>query len=157
MKDYLNLWAEGLPKQNSRILSVPITVLGERNRHLGPKSEFARVQLTVHPSPAFEVIDHVAEKSELENLGIEWPDSVVFGLLDVLMFIEFAPLYKVRVVLEKAWYHEVDSSSRAFRYAGRAAGRKIVEAIRDDVYGSQVSPVPSMRRPVPVKSVLLFP
>ena len=59
----------------------------------------------------------------------------------MLMFTEFGPLYKVCVVLEKVWYHEVDSSRQAFRHAGRAAGRKIIEAIGDDTYGSQMDVV----------------
>jgi hypothetical protein len=35
MKDYLALWAEGQPNENSRILASPITVLGE----WGPRTE----------------------------------------------------------------------------------------------------------------------
>ena len=146
MKDYLSLWAEGLPNQDSRLLSAPITVLGKRVRQLGPKGEFAKVQLTVHPSDSFEVMDRVAERSELEKLGVGWPDCVIFGLLDVLMFTKFGPLFKVCVVLEEVWYHEVDSSCQAFRHAGRDAGRdagrKITEALGDDAYGSQVEVVP---------------
>jgi hypothetical protein len=142
MKDYLSLWADGLPNQPSRVLSVPITVLGKRVRQFGPRAEFAKVQLTVHPSDSFEVIDRVAERSDLEKLGVGWPDCAIFGLLDVLMFAEFGPLFNVRVVLEEVWYHEVDSSWLAFRHAGRDAGRKIIEAIGDDAYGSQVEVVP---------------
>jgi translation elongation factor EF-G len=142
MKDYLSLWAEGLPNQHSRLLSAPISVLGKRAKQLGPKGEFAKVQLTVHPSDSFEVIDRVAERSELEKLGVGWPDCVIFGLLDVLMFTKSGPLFKVCVVLEEVWYHEVDSSWQAFRHAGRDAGQKIIEAIGDDAYGSQVEAVP---------------
>lgn len=138
MKDYLSLWAEGLPNQQSRLLAAPITVLGERIKQLGPRGEFARVQLTGHPSESFEVIDRVVERGELEKLGVGWPDCAIFGLLDVLMFTKFGPLYKVCVVLEKVWYHEVDSSCQAFRHAGRAAGRKIVETIANDTDGSQL-------------------
>jgi translation elongation factor EF-G len=139
MKDYLRLWAEGLPNQPSRLVSAPITVIGERIKALGPKAEFAKVQLTVRPSESFEVIDRVPEKTELEKLGVGWPDSSIFGLLDVLMFTKSGPLYKICVVLEGAWYHEVDSSRSAFRHAGRAAGRQIVEAIEDDAQGSQTA------------------
>ena len=142
MKDYLRLWGEGSPNQESRLLSAPITVLGERIKQLGATCEFAKIQLTAHPSQSFEVIDRVAEKTELEELGVEWPDCAIFGLLDELMFIESGPLYKVCVVLEKVWYHEVDSTYQAFRHAGRAAGRKIVKRIEDDTDGSQLDPVP---------------
>jgi len=143
MKDYLSLWAAGLPNQPSLRLSMPITVLGKRIRQLGTKAEFAKVQLTVHPSDTFEVADNVVERTELERLGVEWPDCLIFGLLDILMLAESGPLFTVRVVLEKVWYHEVDSSSQAFRHAGRDAGRKIVEAMRDDTYGSQIDMTPA--------------
>src|SRR5437870_1832566 len=62
-----------LPNQQSRLLSAPITVLGDRIKQLGATGEFAKVPLTVHPSESFEVIDRVAERSELEKLGVEWP------------------------------------------------------------------------------------
>jgi hypothetical protein len=129
MKDYLALWAKGVPNRRSRVLTAPITVVGERKKALGPKSEFARVQLTVHPADAFEVSDNVAERRELEELGVEWPDPVIFGVLDVLMRTEPDPLSSVRVILEEAWYHDVDSSENAFRHAGRDAGEKIIKAI----------------------------
>jgi hypothetical protein len=48
------------------------------------KSEFAKVRLSVRPSNTFDVVDAVNERDELEKLSVEWPDPVVFGLLDVL-------------------------------------------------------------------------
>jgi hypothetical protein len=138
VKEYLRLWAGELPNQPSRLLSAPITVVGERIKHFGPKSEYARVELTVRPSGSFEVIDLVAERNELEKLGVGWPDSIVFGLLDALMFTKSGPLYNVCVVLEKARYHEVDSSRSAFRHAGRAAGSKIVAALEGNSSGSEL-------------------
>jgi len=90
-----------LPNQQSRRLAAPITVIGERIKQLGARCEFAKVELTVHPSESFEVIDRVAERSELEKLGVEWPDCAIFGLLDVLMVTELGPLYKVCVVWKR--------------------------------------------------------
>jgi translation elongation factor EF-G len=129
VKDYLSLWAGGLPERDSTRLSAPVSVMGEQKKHFGAKSEFARVLLTVHPAPGFKVEDAVTERDDLERLGVGWPDATIFGLLDVLMLADSGPLYKVRVVLEKVWYHEVDSSENASRLAGRDAGRKIIEAI----------------------------
>jgi hypothetical protein len=129
MKDYLGLWAEGWLKRSSMLLSEPISVTGEREKHFGPKSEFAKVKMTVYPSSALEIIDASAESVELEKLGVGWPDSAIFGLLDVLMLAESNPLYKVRVVLETDAYHDVDSSWNAFRHAGRDAGRKILDRL----------------------------
>jgi hypothetical protein len=107
-------------------LLTPITVIGERLH--AEENEFAKVHLSVHPAGAFKVVDSVPERSDLEKLGVGWPEPVIFGLLDVLMSAKPHPLRNVRVVLERVWYHEVDSSRNAFRNAGRDAGRKVIEA-----------------------------
>jgi translation elongation factor EF-G len=128
VKDYLRLWSEGWPRQESILLESPLSVIGVQ-KSLFPRAEFAKIKLTVHPANAFEVSDNVEEKRDLEELGVGWPDCVIFGLLDVLMLADTGPLYKVRVVLEEVWYHEVDSTWQAFRHAGRDAGRQIIESI----------------------------
>jgi hypothetical protein len=92
MKDYLGLWADGWLKRGSMLLSEPISVIGEREKHFGPKSEFAKVKMTIYPSSALEVIDAAAERVDLEKLGVGWPDSAIFGLLDVLMLAEPNPV-----------------------------------------------------------------
>jgi hypothetical protein len=130
MKDYLALWAVGQPNENSRILASPITVVGEWTH--APKSEFAKVQITLHPSATFEVVDALTEKRELELLNVGWPDPFIFGLLDELMNAKEGSLSNVRVTLEHVWYHEVDSSINAFRKAGRDAGRKIIQAANEN-------------------------
>jgi translation elongation factor EF-G len=129
VKNYLDLWDEAWRKQESLALPTAVSVIGEREKHFGSKSEFARIRLTAYPAEAFEVEDRVTKKDDLEKLNVGWPDCAIFGLLDELMLSEPAPLYKVRVVLEEAWYHEAGSSRSAFRQAGRDAGRKIMEAI----------------------------
>jgi hypothetical protein len=50
-------------------------------------------------------------------------------LLDILMLADPAPLFKVRVVVERVWYHHVDSTQNASCNAGRDAGRKLLEKI----------------------------
>jgi hypothetical protein len=63
--------------------------------------------------------------------GICW-QYAAFGLLDVVMFAEFGPLYKIRITLDDSAYHEVDSSENAFREASRDAGRKPIETVARD-------------------------
>jgi hypothetical protein len=77
MKNYLALSGEGLPDRNSRVLGTPITVVGEHIQ--GTKSEFAKVQVTVHPAKSFDVEDCVAEKIALEGLTVQWPDPFIFA------------------------------------------------------------------------------
>jgi len=127
MKDYLTLWVEGPSDEGSRTLTAPVTVIGEWTD--GPKSEFAKVQLTVQPAKGFDVVDAVEQKNELEKLGVGWPDPVILGLLDTLMRADLGPLRNVRVTLKHVWDHELDSTRNAFRNAGRDAGRKIIDAL----------------------------
>ena len=130
MKGYLDSWVAGLLRRESAHITERVTVVGKREKHLGPRSEFARITVSVDPAEDFDVIDNVPSRKELEALGVGWPESAIFGLLDVLMFAELRPLYKLRVTLSDAAYHHIDSSENAFREAGRDAGRKIVEAVK---------------------------
>jgi translation elongation factor EF-G len=130
MNSYLDLWIAGLLRRDSARLKQGITVVGHREKHFGPRSEFARVVMTVNPADKFDVVDNVHCREELESLGIAWPMCVVFGLLDVVMFAEFGPLYKIRITLDDAAYHDVDSSENAFREAGRDAGRNVIEVAK---------------------------
>jgi hypothetical protein len=128
MKDYLKLWPQELLKLGSLSLKSKVTVTGERDQHLGPRCDFAKVQVTVEPASRFEVIDAVPAKEEARQEG--YLDWAVFGLLDVLLVAESAPLTNIRITLERVEHHPVDSSPMAFRHAGRDAGRKIIEHVR---------------------------
>lgn len=81
MKDYLHLWNQELLKLGSFTLNSKITVVGERNEHLGPRWESAKVRISVEPAPQFEVIDAAAADAEARKAG--YLDWAVFGLLDV--------------------------------------------------------------------------
>jgi hypothetical protein len=132
MKDYLKLWSDELLKRNSLALKSKITVTGERNQHLGPRWEFAKIQVSVEPALRLEVVDVLPNNEEARQLGyLDWS---IFGLLDVLMVAESAPLKNIRITLEKAEHHAVDSSTMAFRHAGRDAGRRIIEIFRQSLF-----------------------
>lgn len=127
MKDYLQMWSADLLTRDSRLLRAKITVTGERDQHLGPRWDFARVQISVEPSGNFEVIDATGANEELQRQG--YFDWAILGLLDVLLTAEPAPLRCVRITVERLVDHPIDSSQMAFRHAGRDAGRKIIEAL----------------------------
>jgi hypothetical protein len=130
MKDYLKLWQQELLNLNSLTLKSKVTVTGERNKHLGPRWEIARIQITVEPAPGFEVVDVNPDNQEARQEG--YLDWAVFGLLDVLMLAESAPLKNIRIILEKAELDAVNSSCMAFRQAGRDAGRKLLQIVKDN-------------------------
>ena len=88
--------------------------------------------MTTSPAEELDVVDNVPCRKELQALGVAWSQCVVFGLLDVVMFAEFGSLHKIRITLDDAAYHEVDSSENAFREASRDAGRKVIEMVTRD-------------------------
>jgi hypothetical protein len=118
----VNRFAKGDEKTIDRLLGAGIHLLDRFRKTFQP----------ISPAEELDVVDNVPCRKELEVLGVAWPLCVVFGLLDVLMFAEFGPLYKIRVTLDDAAYHEVDSSESAFREAGRDAGRKVIEIVTRD-------------------------
>jgi hypothetical protein len=128
LKDYLTFWASELLKRKSSTLKAAIDVTGDRDRHLGPKLEFARIRVRAEPSATFEVVNNVVSDDELRKFG--YLDWAIFGLLDVLMLAEPRPLHELRIILEDAQYSRIDSSQMAFLHAGRDAGRKIIDAFK---------------------------
>ena len=132
MNDFLKQWLNGLPNRQSWTLTRSVSVTGHREKHWRDSSEFASVSLTIDPADHFEVVDRVPSCTEIEALGVGWPQTVVFGLLDVLMTMESHPLYNVRVTLNDAAYHQTDSTEIALREAGKDAGRNFVERLGAD-------------------------
>jgi len=70
MKNYLDLWIAGLLRRNSARLQRGITIVGHREKHFGPRSEFARVVMTINPAEEFDVVDNVPCRKELGSLGV---------------------------------------------------------------------------------------
>lgn len=127
MKDYIRLWNEQLLRRPQESIPARIEVTGERDKHLGPKIEYAAVTVILEPSHEFEVVDDVEGSENLQKLG--FPDWFVFGLLDVLMTSRPLLLTKVKVTLKDAKYDRIDTSPRAFLEAGRDAGQKALAAL----------------------------
>lgn len=132
MKDYIKLWQQELLKPNSLILKSKVTVIGERNEHIGPRCEVARIHVSVEPAPSLEVIDIFPGNEEARKEG--YLDWAVFGLLDVVMLTWSTPLRNIRVILEKAEVDAINSSCMAFRHAGRDAGRKLLQIVKDNAF-----------------------
>lgn len=128
-RDFLRMWAEGLLSARPSSVSESMTVVGERNAHLGPRLEYASVQVSVEPAAQFEVTDLAKASEEIRKFG--YPESVVLGILDVLMVSLASPISNIRLILDKPKYDAVNSSPMAFRQAGRDAGRKIIEAMTE--------------------------
>lgn len=115
-------------KPNSLTLKSKVTIVGERNEHIGPRWEIARISITVEPAPDFEVVDLYPDNQEARQEG--YLDWAVFGLLDVIMLTWSTPLRNIRVTLEKVEVDAINSSRMAFRHAGRDAGHKLLQIVK---------------------------
>jgi translation elongation factor EF-G len=125
--DYLTAWAQNVIKRRSIVLQKAIEVEGTCDAHLGPRWEFAKIKVKAEPSDGFIVhFDINTSKQEKLN-GEGYLQAAVFGLCDVLLVSNQAPLKDICITFLDAEEHEVDSSQNAFRMAGRNAGRKIME------------------------------
>jgi hypothetical protein len=122
--NYLETWLSSLLSRPTGTLVRPVRVTGIRDKHLGPRLEYAVIDLLVEPSAAFEV-----DMSALSNVtpeSREFLEHAVFGVLDVIMLAEPLPIANVRIVFTDAKFDRVSSSKAAFRHAGRDAGRKLL-------------------------------
>lgn len=126
--NYLDTWAANVINRPSASLKRAVDIEGLRDAHLGPRWEYAKVRMRVEPSEVLAV------QFDLKNPSLElssYLHAAILGLLDVALVAESSPLYNIRVTVFEAEVHEVDSSERAFRMAGRDAGHKLLKASRE--------------------------
>jgi len=125
--DYLNSWAQNVIKRKSIPLQKVIEAEGLRDTHLGPRWEFAKIKIQAEPSDNFVVHFNIND-SKREKLDREgYLQAAIFGICDVLLVSNQAPLRDICITFLDAEEHEVDSSPNAFRMAGRDAARKLME------------------------------
>jgi hypothetical protein len=127
---YLDRWIEGLLQHQSLNLKDPIRIDGVRDVHLGPRMEFAKFTAIVEPARAFEVSFQLPQ-SQLTSERQAFLDQAILGLLDVLMTGTVYPLRNIRVRVIETEFDPINSSASAFRQAGRDAGRKLLDSLKD--------------------------
>ena len=101
---------------------------GVQKKHLGPRLEYAAIELKVEPSDCFEV-DFSDRLKNINDESKELLDAAVYGILDVILTHLIQPLRNIKINILSANIHPVDSNKMAFRKAGRNAGKKILESI----------------------------
>lgn len=128
MSTYLERWARDAVSRQSLPLARSVHVEGVRIAHLGPRMESARVEFLLEPAQEFEVA------VELPPLGAEqahFVESAIFGFLDVVLLAEPRPYKDMKLRVLGVDVDPVSSSLIAFRLAGRDAGRKFLDAVRN--------------------------
>ena len=133
MKDYLSEWTKNVVSRTSLNLKQPVEIEGLRDQHLGGRWETARIKIAIKPHDHFHVTaDSLANKEELDKHG--YLDWAVMGILDVLLVSEAYPLKNVSIDFLEAEIHPVNASQMAFRQAGRDAGRRLLQIVKDNAF-----------------------
>ncbi|RYD29538.1 MAG: hypothetical protein EOP86_21535 [Verrucomicrobiaceae bacterium] len=128
MKSYLDQWLHDVVGRQPAPMNATGVVEGIRDKPLGPRSDYARIIGDYEPASEFEAHCTAANRPELE--ADKYLDGAVLGLLDVLLTAEADPLRNVRLTIIEAETHPIHSSQMAFRWAGRDAAAKLLEAIK---------------------------
>jgi elongation factor G len=130
--NYLKEWSSSVISLPSAKLRKAVEVEGLRDKHLGPRWEYAKVKLRIEPAESFEVGFEMPRIAGSERAT--FMDAVIMGLLDVVVVMETSPMIDIRVTLVELIEHEVDSSQRAFRMAGRDAGQNLLRMAREQTF-----------------------
>ncbi|PTY01764.1 hypothetical protein DB346_11260 [Verrucomicrobia bacterium LW23] len=127
MKNYLEQWSNQFASRLSATVARSGRVEGVRDKVLGPRSDYASIVVAFEASDSLKVECSADNRAELEACG--YLDYAVFGLLDVLMTASTYPMRNIRLNIVEAEIHPIHANQLAFRWAGRDAGRKIIEML----------------------------
>lgn len=126
--NYLEKWASEVIKRPPLEIKKEIIVEGIQKKHLGPRLEYAIIELKVEPSNCFEV-EFSENLKTLDNNTKEFIEEAIYGILDVVLVAKSFPIKNIKINFLSVDIHPVDSNKMAFRNAGRDAGQKIIEKI----------------------------
>ena len=127
MKIDLTEWVQDLYGRRQSTIRRPPSVAGKQDRHLGPRWEYAEIELVVEPADVWEVQVALPEADRTEMEKDDWLREAILGILDVLVSRPLHPLLRIRLKVTAARY-SFESSRRAFRMAGRNAGEVLLDA-----------------------------
>ena len=128
--NYLEKWAKDVFTRTPLEITREIYVTGIQKKHLGPRLEYAVIELKVEPSESFEVI-FSETLNNLDDDSKELIEAAIYGILDVILTHNILPIRNLKINFLSADIHPIDSNRMAFRKAGRDAGKKIIEKISD--------------------------
>ena len=118
-------WLDSLLTQPSLVLEQSFQVEGFCKKHLGPRLEYAVIELSVEPSDVF-TLEFSKNLLDLDEDSKELLDSAIYGVLDIIITTKSLPLKNIKLTFLHADIHPIDSNRAAFRKAGRDAGQKIM-------------------------------
>jgi translation elongation factor EF-G len=119
----LKAWFTDLIERPSARLPGRVRVEGIRNKHLGPRWEYARIVVEAESSDSFSVS---GPERPLDAESETFVRAAAFGVLDVVLTAAPIPLRDFCLRIVEVHVHPVDSSVMAFRRAGRDAGEQLL-------------------------------
>ena len=120
-------WIQDLQTRRQATIRSPVSVISKQDRHLGPRWEYAEIELTAEPSDAWDVEVSLPEVDRVEMEKDRWLREAILGVLDVLISRPSDPLLRIRLRVTAAQY-TFESSRRAFRMAGQRAAEALIDA-----------------------------
>ncbi|WP_028314042.1 hypothetical protein [Desulfatibacillum aliphaticivorans] len=126
--NYIRFWQDDLVSRTPQVLKNPVKVEGIWDKHLGPMVQYAKVIMNVEPAASFQV-DLSSLELKLDHHQMDMLRSAIFGFLDVVMCAGLSPLRNLKLEILDVEFDPVNSSMIAFRYAGRDAGRKLLDSM----------------------------
>ncbi len=125
----LQEWIRDVLERRAITVKRAVRVEGLRNKHLGPRWDYAKVCFLVEPSPRFEVVLGDSLAQEIDPAYLK---SALLGFVDVAMTAEPYPIKRIRITVEDAQVDAINSNVMAFRSAGRDAARNLLARLRDE-------------------------
>lgn len=124
----INTWIESYLNSTPISVSKSIEVEGLCKIVTGGRCLYAKVLLEVLPSNDL-IFEDQTKKNKRSLLDHEaWTEAAFLGILDYMLVMPITSISRFHCVIKELDFHDIDSSSLAFRLAGRNAAKKILEA-----------------------------
>jgi hypothetical protein len=123
MLRYLEVWLTRKRQRRQLPIREKRTSRFKFTRALGPRGQFAVVQLRGEPALEFSY----TSVAEWPGPECDYSVALLDGILDELFAVELGHVpARIHFTLEKIEWHDVDSSATAFYHAARGAVREIL-------------------------------
>lgn len=126
----LDEWVADLHERSATTIFRVISAWGARVENLGPRSDFARVRLTLKPSSRL-IWSMAKSLSGIE--AIAFGRSALLGATDVLLTHRAYPILGVEVCVDVIETDPISSSESAFRFAGRRAAITALDELKSAI------------------------
>lgn len=127
--NYLEAWTRTIVEEPELQLPRGATAHGECRLHTGGTLWFAGVTLSLAPAIELRVRDQLEVEVRARLHQWDWYNSIVLGVLDVLLTRPIAPIRRFELVILAVEIDDIETRGKAFRIAARAAAQSVLVEI----------------------------